>query len=120
VVKEEAMPLLQIFTITKCPKLKILSENYLNLKTLKKLRIYGNSELIKILENHKTNEKIRVVTISEVDTERAIEALKYYRCHVRVEGHGSALYGMDTWGSEIFQFFYSLSCKGSRVFLSFL
>jgi len=55
VVEEEAMPLLQCFTITKCPELKILSESYLNLKALKKLRIYGNSELINFLENHNTN-----------------------------------------------------------------
>jgi hypothetical protein len=34
-VEEEAMPLLHIFTLMICPRLKILSQSYLNLKILK-------------------------------------------------------------------------------------
>jgi hypothetical protein len=57
-VEEVAMPLLQIFTIMVCP----LQKSYLNLKTIKKLRIYNNLILIKKLENHKKDNKIKVVT----------------------------------------------------------
>jgi len=120
VVEEDSMPLLHIFTITICPELKILPESYLNLKALKKLRIYDNSELIHFFKNHKTNEKIRVVTISEANTERAIEALKNYMCNLRVESSGSVVYGTDSWRSEIFQFLFSFSCKDSPVSPNFL
>jgi len=58
-----------------------------------------------------------VVTISEVDTERAIEALK---CYLECEGGESVVYVMDTWESEFFQFFYSLSMKGFGMSSSFL
>jgi hypothetical protein len=100
VVEEAAMPLLQVFTIMWCPQLEILSDRYLNLKTFKKLRIYGNSVLIKNLENHKTNKKIDVVTMSEVETESAEQAFVNY-----IDGPNSAfrMYGTETWGSELFQ-----------------
>jgi len=101
VVEEAAMPLLQVFTIMWCPQLEILSDRYLNLKTFKKLRIYGNSVLIKNLENHKTNKKIDVVTMSEVDSNSAMQAfINYFE-----DRDSGTMYRTDTWGSEFFQTF---------------
>lgn len=51
VVEVEAMPLLQVLTIMVCPSLTILSESYLRLKTLKTIKIYSDSILIKNLNN---------------------------------------------------------------------
>jgi hypothetical protein len=91
-----------------CSQLKILSESYLDLKMLKKLRIYKNSILIKKLENHKENKKIKVVAMSQVDTERAIEALTNYMCYMQGEGTRFSLYDIETWGSELFLFNFIL------------
>jgi len=62
-VKEDVMPLLKIFTIMKCEALKLLPENYLYLKTLQKIRVFGCSMLLENLENIKIETKVKVITM---------------------------------------------------------
>ena len=74
-----------------------------------KLKKFSNLIVINFLENHKKDNKIKVVTMSEVDTERAIEALTNYMDSIEGEGSGYVLYGMETWETEFFLFNFSLN-----------
>jgi hypothetical protein len=72
--EEDVMPSLKIFTIMKCEALKMLPENYFHLKTLKKIRVYGCSMVLKNLEKiQMKNTQIELITISTIDTETIIE-----------------------------------------------
>lgn len=74
IVEEGAMPLLKTFTIMLCEVLKMILENYWNLKGLQKLRVYGCSMILDHLESmEKINKKIEVVTMSTSDTNQVKE-----------------------------------------------
>ena len=76
-LEEGAMSFLQIFTLMNCEKLEMLPKTYLNLKTLKKIRVYGCPLVLKNLEeNKKINTKVEVTTISTVDLVEFNKGLK--------------------------------------------
>jgi len=98
-VKAETMPSLQILSIVECKALKILPENYLTLKSLRKIRIYGCLIMFQNLEKFK---QIEVVTMSTTDTKEIIK--KYLQVHEKIEGW---LYG-EYWSNELFVLLRSL------------
>lgn len=72
--EEGVMSSLKIFTLIKCEALKRLPENYLYLKTLKKMRVYGCSMILENLETIKiVDTKVEVVTMSTINTQEIIE-----------------------------------------------
>jgi hypothetical protein len=67
-LEEGAMPLLKVFTLMQCEALEKLSESYLGLKTLQKIRVYGCSMVLENLRMKETNTNVEVVTMSTEDT----------------------------------------------------
>jgi len=97
IVRIEAMPSLQILSIIECEALTMLSDNYLKLRNLRKIRIYGCLMMFENLEKvKKENIQIEVMTMSTTDTNEFIK--KYLQVHEKIEGW---LYG-EYWSNELF------------------
>lgn len=112
VVEVEAMPLLQVLSIMVCPSLKILSESYLQLKTLKTIKIYSDSILIKNL-NHYNENKIKVATKPEHNILKVLETL------LIIAGSRNTSSIMTESGDNFVITSYSTETWGNQDFLSY-
>lgn len=102
-VEEGAMASLQIFTVMECPALRPLPYSYLNLKTAKKLRIYGCPMAAENLNGVKgANTMVKVMTMSPEDTAEVKK--RYLQVKAQMTGW---LYG-EFWCDELFLFLKSL------------
>jgi Leucine-rich repeat (LRR) protein len=95
----ETMPSLQIFTIMECEALRLLPENYLYFKNLRRIRIYGCQMILENLtRREKTHSTVEMVTISSTDTKEFVR--KYLQARHRME---SWCYG-EFWSNDFFLF----------------
>ncbi|KAH9317288.1 hypothetical protein KI387_019057, partial [Taxus chinensis] len=68
VVEEGAMPSLKTLTIMECEALQMLSESYWNLKSVEKIRVYGCTMVLDIIEIPiMTN--VQTIALSTIDTQ---------------------------------------------------
>lgn len=103
VVEEGAMASLQIFTVMECPALRPLPYSYLDLKTVKKLRIYGCPMAAENLNGVKrANTMVKVMSMSPEDTAEVKK--RYLQVKAQMTGW---LYG-EFWCDELFLFLKSL------------
>ncbi|GLJ28870.1 hypothetical protein SUGI_0569040 [Cryptomeria japonica] len=104
-LEEEAMPSLKVFSLVLCEALQMLPENYWNLKSLDKIRVYGCSAVLKrIEENHLLrSSKVQILTLSAADT---IASVKRMETILLKREHW--LFG-EFWSNELFHFLYKTS-----------
>jgi dephospho-CoA kinase len=101
--EEDTMISLQIFSIMECETLKLLPENYLNFKKLKKVKIYGSSMVLENLKlTRKVPKTVEIVTVSSVETKEF--AKKYLTVRDKMEGW---VYG-EFWSHDLFLFLRSI------------
>ena len=105
IISEEGVMLsLKIFTLLKCEALESLPKNYLYLKTLKKIRVYGCSMVLENLEKMKiVDTKVEVVTMSLIDTNEIIK--RHSQIFHTKEGW---LYS-EVWYNELYLFLGNLA-----------
>jgi hypothetical protein len=105
-IEEGAMPSLQIFKIMLCEDLKMLPKSYLNIRKLRKIRLWGCSMVHQNLEKIKrANKTIKVVTKT---TTQVINILERW---IRVENVREHYFYGEFWSDKFSLFLQEIGEK---------